>query len=463
MIELAYVIPAYNAERTVLATVEAVLGQRGARVHVVVVDDGSTDGTADAARSTRDWRVEVVRQRNLGLAGARNTGLEVLEDRAKAVCFLDADDTVEREHAAALCGALGIGGGGGPSAGFDAAACGVRMVGAGLEDLGWTVDVLDGDLAPERLIGLNPLAVGAVGLRVEALRERGGERPFVASQGTEDWGLWLRLVASGCRWAPAIREHLFNYRISAGAMSGGVESMWRGGQGVIAGARGYEDGVRERAQRHWTVRHLARAAAGSAGLVEVLLRDLDGRGGRGLDVGDRAAFVGALAHGFMMEHAVGPGAAVEREAEWRRAARRALAGWEESHGAIESLAFGSSEAVAEGLARMVGGRGVREGGRRLVVAGMGRNGRGLARALVARGVGFEWYDDAPDGGPCPVPGAGRIALSGIGGEHLVVVTPASGEELRRRMEGTGAAVVLASAVLRAGEVMGRGVSRRRVA
>lgn len=85
---VSVLIPAYNAEETLGATVESVLGQTWSSVEVVVVDDGSQDRTAAVAEGYGGARV--VRQENRGAAAARN---EALRHASGAyVQFLDADD-----------------------------------------------------------------------------------------------------------------------------------------------------------------------------------------------------------------------------------------------------------------------------------------------------------------------------------------------------------------------------------
>ena len=68
------VIPAYNAERTLTETLSSVAAQTMHDLEVIVVDDGSKDGTADVARAFPDLDVRVVTQANAGHAAARNTG-----------------------------------------------------------------------------------------------------------------------------------------------------------------------------------------------------------------------------------------------------------------------------------------------------------------------------------------------------------------------------------------------------
>ncbi|MCB9841200.1 MAG: glycosyltransferase [Phycisphaeraceae bacterium] len=468
MIDLAYIIPALNASQTIAHTLDGVLRQAGPRIHAIVVDDGSSDQTADIARSTRDWRVEVVRQANLGLAGARNTGFEALGDRAEFVCFLDADDTIEPSHAATLVEALRAARerDGTEVVGVGAA---FRMVGPDLEDLAWNVSIAPDAASIGRLLDCNPFAVGAVALHAESLRERAGARPFDRSlRQVEDWDLWLRLTLDGAAWAPPVNDPLFNYRLRPGALSRAIDAMWQTGRRVLhrAGRLPEADPILvERALRHWTIRHLARAAAAppdtARPLIPSLLSDLDDRGGRAISAGETHTLHGALRHALMFEHAVGPDEASARAAIWREEIRRSLAAWPESAGAIDSLSLTSPATLARALGELLGERTRRdnapEGERkrpgrlshlRLVLAGMGQNGRDLADALRARRVAFDWFDDHPSA-TCPVPGARRLRLDQIGAMHLVVPTPTSAAAIGARLRRTPALVMLPDEALNA--------------
>jgi GT2 family glycosyltransferase len=83
------VIPVFNGERFLGAAIDSVLGQTRQPVEVIVVDDGSSDGTAQViARYGK--RIRSLRQENAGPAAARNAGLALA--RGAFVGFLDADD-----------------------------------------------------------------------------------------------------------------------------------------------------------------------------------------------------------------------------------------------------------------------------------------------------------------------------------------------------------------------------------
>jgi len=83
------VIPAFNAADTIEETIRSVLAQTIQPEQIIVVDDGSTDGTGDVARRLSSI-VLIVRQDNKGVGGATTTGLSIVE--TPLVATLDADD-----------------------------------------------------------------------------------------------------------------------------------------------------------------------------------------------------------------------------------------------------------------------------------------------------------------------------------------------------------------------------------
>ena len=83
-------MPAYNAERTLASAAASVLNQTMDDLELIIVDDGSTDGTRRVAEAIEDPRVRLVSQENAGAAAARNAGIR--QARGGWVAFLDADD-----------------------------------------------------------------------------------------------------------------------------------------------------------------------------------------------------------------------------------------------------------------------------------------------------------------------------------------------------------------------------------
>ena len=99
---VSVVIPAYNAERFLGEAIESVLTQDYAPVETIVVDDGSSDGTATIARSYAE--VELLVQKNSGPAAARNRGFAA--SRGEILAFHDADDLMTPDKLAIQVGEL---------------------------------------------------------------------------------------------------------------------------------------------------------------------------------------------------------------------------------------------------------------------------------------------------------------------------------------------------------------------
>ncbi|UYM04634.1 glycosyltransferase family 2 protein [Solicola gregarius] len=103
---LSVVVPAYNVERYLAECLDSILAQSYEPLDVVIVDDGSTDGTATIARTYADTypNVRLVPTPNHGLGAARNRG--VAESAGELIAFADSDDTVVAGAYDELVGAL---------------------------------------------------------------------------------------------------------------------------------------------------------------------------------------------------------------------------------------------------------------------------------------------------------------------------------------------------------------------
>ncbi len=87
---LSVVIPLYNKKETIERAVNSVLAQTVQDFELIVVNNGSTDGSGDIVRNFSDPRIRLVEQENQGVSMARNRG--VSESTADWIAFLDADD-----------------------------------------------------------------------------------------------------------------------------------------------------------------------------------------------------------------------------------------------------------------------------------------------------------------------------------------------------------------------------------
>lgn len=92
---VSIIVPAYNAEKTILDTLDSLFLQCYSNLEIIVVDDGSTDGTSKAVlhRKLSDDRLQLVVKENGGAGDARNSGLD--RARGKYVTFVDSDDLLD--------------------------------------------------------------------------------------------------------------------------------------------------------------------------------------------------------------------------------------------------------------------------------------------------------------------------------------------------------------------------------
>jgi len=88
--KVSVIIPTFNRRELVRKAIDCVLAQSFPVEDIVVVDDGSTDGTAEALVERYGDRIRVVRQSNAGVSAARNRGLEMA--RGEFIALLDSDD-----------------------------------------------------------------------------------------------------------------------------------------------------------------------------------------------------------------------------------------------------------------------------------------------------------------------------------------------------------------------------------
>src|SRR5215204_4807622 len=86
---VSVIIPNYNYAQYLTQTLDSVLSQTYPHVEIIVVDDGSTDGSQEVLRNYTD-RVTWFQQRREGVSVARNRGVQ--ESHGQLIAFLDADD-----------------------------------------------------------------------------------------------------------------------------------------------------------------------------------------------------------------------------------------------------------------------------------------------------------------------------------------------------------------------------------
>ncbi len=85
---VSVIVPVYNGERYLTKTIQSVLTQDYQPIEIIVVDDGSTDRTAEIVRAQPN--IHYIYQNNRGVSAARNTGIAAAQ--GEFLAFLDADD-----------------------------------------------------------------------------------------------------------------------------------------------------------------------------------------------------------------------------------------------------------------------------------------------------------------------------------------------------------------------------------
>lgn len=221
---VSVVIAAYNAEPFIAGTCRSALAQNYPLLEVIVVDDGSTDRTAEIVREMlpSDSRLRLIQQPNLGVAAARNCGIDAAH--GEFIAPLDADDIWNQEKIARQVRRFHDTG---PNTGL--VYCWWAWLDADKMMLDrsprWQVE---GRLR-DKLVEVNFTGGGSVPLYRRAgiqqvggysvtMRDRGG-------QGCEDWDLAIRVAEQfDVAVVPAV---LVGYRRLPDSMSADCETMWK--------------------------------------------------------------------------------------------------------------------------------------------------------------------------------------------------------------------------------------------
>lgn len=95
---ISIIMPVYNQKKYLKASVDSVIAQTFEQFELILVDDGSTDGSSAlcTAAAENDSRIRVIRKRNGGVSSARNAGL--CAARGVYIGFVDADDLIEKDY-----------------------------------------------------------------------------------------------------------------------------------------------------------------------------------------------------------------------------------------------------------------------------------------------------------------------------------------------------------------------------
>lgn len=92
---ITVVINVYNGEKYIKKCLDCILNQTYKNLEVLIINDGSTDGTLDIIKLYQDERIRVINQENMGLSKARNVGIE--KAKGEYLYFIDVDDFVKND------------------------------------------------------------------------------------------------------------------------------------------------------------------------------------------------------------------------------------------------------------------------------------------------------------------------------------------------------------------------------
>ena len=210
---ISVIIPAYNAERTILETIASVQQQTFSDFEMIIINDGSSDRTVEILDNVKDERLKIFSYQNSGVSVARNRGIS--HATGEFIAFLDADDLWTSDKLEAQLTALQQH----PEAGVAYSwTCFMREKGGSYIEKS---RAFEGNVYAKLLVtnflhsGSNPL------IRREAIESVGGfDTTLIPS---EDWDFYLRLAA---RWSFVLvpKPQIF-YRQSSGSNSSNVEKL----------------------------------------------------------------------------------------------------------------------------------------------------------------------------------------------------------------------------------------------
>jgi GT2 family glycosyltransferase len=215
---LSVIIPTYNRKAYVQEAIDSVLAQTYVDYEIIVVDDGSTDGTGEALRARYGDRIRYVWQENQGGSAARNRGVQ--EGRSRYLLFFDSDDRALPHALATLCS-------------LAAEYPEMGIIGAGhrcIDEQGLVVGAAPA-WAQRRILDYRAVLLGCQFLTDSTLVARDwffrteGWDPL--QEAAQDWDLWLRMAAAGCPML-LVPDVLCEYRLHGAALTADLERQLRG-------------------------------------------------------------------------------------------------------------------------------------------------------------------------------------------------------------------------------------------
>jgi cellulose synthase/poly-beta-1,6-N-acetylglucosamine synthase-like glycosyltransferase len=266
MKKVSVVIPVYNVEAYISHTLDSVLAQTYSHLEILIVDDESPDRSVEICQRYSDPRIQIIRQKNRGLAGARNTGIR--HATGEYIALLDSDDLwlpdkIEKQ-VAHLESSPQIG----------VSFCRSAFIDEQGTPLGTYQMPRLKDITAPYLMCRNPIGNGSAPMIRRAVFEAiayesnryGSVEKFYFDDNfrqSEDIECWIRIVIQTGWKIEGISDALTLYRVNAGGLSANILSQLASWEQVIAKTRTYAPETVaqwEHRARAYQLRYLARRA-----------------------------------------------------------------------------------------------------------------------------------------------------------------------------------------------------------
>jgi len=211
---ISVIIPSYNAEKTILETIESVLKQTYTNFELILINDGSTDQTLELLNKIKDERLKIFSFENSGLPTSRNRGIDL--SSGEFITFIDADDLWTPDKLDKQFEALKNH----PDAGV------AYSWTVSIDESGNLLNIMEahhfeGDIYPQLLVRCFIASGSNVMIRRECINSVGLFDPDLES--AADWDYWIRL---SIKWPfVLVPRYQVLYRTWSGGMSNKVESI----------------------------------------------------------------------------------------------------------------------------------------------------------------------------------------------------------------------------------------------
>jgi glycosyltransferase involved in cell wall biosynthesis len=266
MKKVSIIIPVYNVEAYIAQTLDSVLAQTYDHLEILIVDDESPDRSIEICRRYDDPRIQIIQQKNRGLAGARNTGIR--HATGEYIALLDSDDLWAPDKIQKQVAHLDAS----PQVGVSF--CRSAFIDDQSQPLGTYQMPKLKDITAPYLMCRNPIGNGSAPMIRREVFEAiayeddryGPVEKFYFDDNfrqSEDIECWIRIVIQTGWQIEGLSEAMTFYRVNAGGLSANILKQLESWEQVIAKTRTYApDTVArwEHRARAYQLRYLARRA-----------------------------------------------------------------------------------------------------------------------------------------------------------------------------------------------------------